>query len=101
MAPLENEPICPASYEITRVLLAGDPSTRPGFWTAYRKEVEYNLKTDYSNYHIHLCRDVLRDLPARFPGPVYFRGGRLVMEKEITPSCVAPRSLLNQPAPSL
>jgi hypothetical protein len=81
--PNETEPICLISYEITALLLAGGPDSRTSFWKAYRRELELNQKTNYQNYHIHLCRQHLADLKLDRSRPVFFRNGRLVTEKEI------------------
>lgn len=80
--PTETEPICLISFEVTAILLNGRPDTRPGFWKAYRRELELNKKTGYANYHINLCQHVLSSLKMDRSVPSYFRNGRLTVEKE-------------------
>lgn len=46
----------------------------------YHHELSLNRKTEYRNYHTHLCRQYLLDLAT--DGPVYFRNNRLTIEKE-------------------
>ena len=84
MKPKTTEPICPVSYEITTILVGGAPEGRPGFWKAYRQELELNLKTNYENYHMKLCRPYLKSLRCSSgqPAAIYFREGRLTTEKK-------------------
>lgn len=85
LQPDENERICLISYEITRILVAGGPDSRTGFWKAYRRELEHNRKTRYRNYHIDLCRHQLIELNLDLKARVFFRNGQLVTEKAIAP----------------
>ncbi len=80
--PTENEPICLISFEITAILLNGRPDTRPGFWKAYRRELELNEKTNYANYHTHLCQHQLASLKIDRSVPTYFRNGQLTIGKD-------------------
>src|SRR4051812_48572386 len=61
-APEPHEPICLISYEITYILLGAGPQDRTSFWKSYRKELALNLKTDYRNYHVSVCRHQLTSL---------------------------------------
>jgi hypothetical protein len=80
-----DEPICLISYEITYILLGDGPGSRPSFWKMYRRELELNKKTDYQNYHVHVCRNQLSSLKMNLNQPVYFRNNRLTTEKELDP----------------
>lgn len=80
-----DEPICLISYEITTILLNGDPENRSSFWRAYRREFELNKKTDYRNYHVKLCAPQLRSLKIKVDSPVYYRGKKLATEKQVEP----------------
>jgi hypothetical protein len=91
MKPDEFEPLCLISYEIARILLAGGPDTRPGFWKAYRNEQELNLKTNYRNYHIHVCRGPLAELGDKLLAKnAYFRNDKIVYETEAPVPPVTP-----------
>lgn len=81
LPPGPNEPICLISYEITHILLGDGPANRSGFWRSYRRELDLNQKTNYTNYHITLCRHQLVSLKMNFRDPVFFRNNRLVTEK--------------------
>ncbi len=83
LKPSETEPICLVSYEIARILVAGGPDTRPGFWKAYRNELALNQKTNYNNYHIKLCKDHLVSPLLKLKEPIYYRDNRLTTEKEV------------------
>ena len=83
LIPSETEPICLISYEIAHILLGGGPDSRPSFWKAYRRELALNQKTNYKNYHVHLCRDHLGSFKVQMNEPVYFRNERLTIEKPI------------------
>jgi hypothetical protein len=78
MEPLFSEPICLVSYEVTKILLAGEPQDRPGFWKAYRQELEYNQKTEYNNYRLSICRHHLDEIAPKFAKTWYFRDGKLI-----------------------
>ena len=84
-APEPHESICVISYEITFILLAGGPDCRSGFWRSYRRELELNLRTDYKNYHVNVCRHQLVSLRMRLDQPVYFRNNSLMTEKQLDP----------------
>lgn len=81
--PGPNEPICLISYEITAILLGDGPRNRSGFWKSYRRELALNKKTNYQNYHISLCRELLTSLRMNLNEPVYFRHHRLTTEKDV------------------
>lgn len=83
--PAPEEAICLVSYEVTAILLAGDPKTRPGFWKAYRRELSLNQKTGYQNYHVNLCRPLLRSLQRKTDFPVFYKGLKLVSAGETDP----------------
>jgi len=82
-APEPDEPICLISYEITYILLGDGPRFRPSFWKSYRRELTLNLKTDYRNYHVGVCRHQLASLRMNLDQPVYFRNNRLTTEKQL------------------
>ena len=83
MKPTETEPICLVSFEIARIRLGGGPDERPSFWKVYREEQELNQKTGFRNEHVRICWHHLVSPRLTLEGPVYFRQGRLVMEREI------------------
>jgi hypothetical protein len=85
LPPSPEEPICLVSYEIAMILLGGGPENRSSFWKAYRRELELNRKTSYQNYHVNLCSAHLKSLRIKPTGPVFFRGNKLVTEKEVDP----------------
>ena len=75
--PDATEPICLVSYEVTKILLAGEPSERPGFWKIYRQTLEYNRVTEYQNYRLNLCKDLLEPIRPMLDRAWYFRDCRL------------------------
>jgi hypothetical protein len=83
--PELNEPICLISYEVTFILLGDGPRNRSGFWRSYRRELSLNQKTNYQNYHIHVCRHQLASLSMKLSHPVYFREDRLTTERQLDP----------------
>ena len=89
LPPGTNEPICLISYEITHILLGDGPANRSGFWKSYRRELDLNLKTNYTNYHITLCRHQLVSLKIDFKEPIFFRNNRLTIEKVLDPAMVS------------
>ncbi len=78
MQPNPSEPICRITYEVTKILLAGEPQERPGFWKAYRQELAHNQKTQYNNYRLSLCRPLLADIEPQLARPWYFQNGKLI-----------------------
>ena len=85
LPPGPNEPICLISYEITVILLGDGPHSRSSFWKSYHREVAINKKTDFRNYHVHLCRNELVSLQMKLDSPVYFKNDRLTFEKQLDP----------------
>ena len=83
MQPTETEPICLISYEITQILLGGNPEERPSFWKRYREELELNRKTKYNNYHVQVCKSHLISLNLNLKEPVFYRNKQLTLEKEL------------------
>jgi hypothetical protein len=83
MKPSESEPICLISYEIARIRVGGEPKDRPGFWTAYREELELNQRTHYRNQHVWICRNQLMPLREKLDTRYFYRGERLVIEREV------------------
>jgi len=75
--PKSTEPICLISYEVTKILLAGDPSNRPVFWKSYRQNLEHNQRTSYNNYRLNLCKDLLAPLKPKLDRTWYFKDGSL------------------------
>lgn len=92
--PGHDEPVCLVSYEITVILLGDGPQARSGFWRHYRRELALNRKTDYRNYHVHLCQHLLQSLKFRLNQPVYFRNNRLTTERALD---VSSQQLLTAP----
>lgn len=82
MEPTDDEKVCLVSYKIAAILLNGGPDTRPGFWKAYRRELELNRETDYNNYHVRLCQHHIA--PTQPGAHAYFRKGTLVAEKPVS-----------------
>ena len=77
MVPDSSEAICLVTYEVTKILLSGEPQDRPGFWKAYRQELAYNQKTEYNNYRLSLCRHQLYELEPKLSYKWYFQEGKL------------------------
>lgn len=83
LAPAESERICLISFEVAKIRVGGDPDERPGFWAAYREELELNLKTNFMNQHVLICRNQLRHLADKLEIPFYYRDNRLTTERVI------------------
>lgn len=83
--PTPTEEICLISYEVTKILLAGDPSDRPAFWKTYRQQLAHNLSTNYNNYRLNMCRRLLAPLEGKMGVPWYFRDARLTTERDAVP----------------
>ena len=79
--PNSSEKICLVSYELARIRLGGDPSTRSGFWAAYREALEHNLRTKYQNDRIRICQAFLKEALARKNESWFFRDEKLVHER--------------------
>ena len=60
MDKFEQKELCPITYEITRILLAGGPEERSGFWKAYAENLDHNLRTDYNNSRVRICYQQLK-----------------------------------------
>ncbi len=60
MDKFEQAETCPITYEITRILLAGGPEERSGFWKAYAENLDHNLRTDYNNSRVRICFQQLK-----------------------------------------
>src|SRR4051794_24096710 len=89
LPPGPKEPICLISYEVTVILLGDGPHARSSFWRSYRREVAINQKTNFQNYHVHLCREQLASLKMRLDSPVYFVDNRLTTGKQLDPYTIA------------
>ncbi len=76
-APEDTERICRISYEVTKILLGGGPAERPSFWKTYRQVLSHNQRTEFNNYRLKLCRDLLAPLQNTLHLPWYFRNGEL------------------------
>ena len=81
MKPSENEKICVISYEVARIRLGGGPESRLNFWKEYRAQLDYNLRTDYKNDRIRICRPELMKIDTKPTDNLFFRNGQLTVEK--------------------
>ncbi len=76
-APDGNERICRISYEVTKILLGDEPPQRPAFWKTYRQVLTYNQRTEFNNYRLNVCKNLLAPLRDQVKLPWYFRNGEL------------------------
>jgi len=83
LAPEPTEKICVLSFEVARIRLAGGPTERRSFWQTYREELALNLKTDYQNEHLRICKPMLMRVLPLFRQPIFYRGKKLVVEKTV------------------
>lgn len=83
MVPSDSEKICLISYEVARIRVGGGPDSRTGFWRAYREALDFNIKTNYQNGRLELCRMLLLPLKDKIHQPHFFRKGRLVTERPV------------------
>jgi hypothetical protein len=83
LVPSELEPVCLVSFEIARIRLGGGPDSRPSFWKAYREELALNLRTEYQNSHVQICRTQLKSLGDKLGRKAFFRRGNIVFERHI------------------
>jgi hypothetical protein len=86
LEPENNEPICPVSFEMTRILVGGDPAGRKGFWKKYRENLVHNQRTKYLNTRVQLCARHLEKLKLDPDDTHYFRDGNLVVFRGVKPA---------------
>lgn len=82
-APQPDERICIVTFEVARIRLGGGPQDRPSFWRVYRDELALNRKTEYKNEHVRICCPMLEPVLKHFGAPVFYRGGKLILERAV------------------